>query len=111
MKNKPVDIKKCIYATYEGTWSVSIYRKGKIVFESAGFSSWMRAADSAINYCLLNSEDFLNIPANWADYFDNYQKHIDYMMPRKGQMSESAWRMDFSCSAPNEPNYTRANND
>jgi len=109
---KPVNIAKCIHWTCEGTWTASVYKNGTPVFTRIGLTTWREAVSEIIDYCMKSSKDFINPSPAWIKYLDDCQSHIDYMIAKKHiYRSESEYQMTFSCSAPNTPDYQRANND
>lgn len=112
MKNKSINVAKCIYWTYAGTWGLSVYKNGLILFKRQDLKTWREAAAEVIGYCVRFNKTMIDIDHEWEAYFDKCQNHVDYMIAKKGSYtSESEWQMAFSCNAPNEPGYYRANND
>lgn len=69
------------------------------------------AIEALIEYCKSQGIEVETPGAEWKKYFEEMDQHLAYMIEKKGTESESAWQMRFSCDAPNEPGYTRANND
>lgn len=96
---------------YDGSWYFNFYNNGKCL-ESTNHTTWVSALAYAVVCCSKRGVPVKEFDSEaWTKYYQDCQKHIDYMMARKGNISESEWQMSFSCDAPNKPNYERANND
>jgi hypothetical protein len=102
-----------IYADYEHRTIKSPeknYGTGTTRYQTIHKTGW-EAVEALVSYCLSNDIS-VDVPSEeWRKYFEDMDRHLEYMIKRRGQMSESAWQMAFSCDAPNKPGYFRANND
>jgi hypothetical protein len=103
---KAINIHNFIHYRYDGVW-VAKYKD--FSYESM---FWDKAINKFLDYLYASALDVNPWDEDkWTLYYNECQYHIDYMLSKKDTMTESAWQMDFSCSAPNKPGYEFANND
>lgn len=110
----PLNIHDYISGMYDGTW-IAHYQKYKgydlvTVHKSTHRTGW-NAVTELISYCLKNNVKMADYnELDWRRYYSECDRHIEYMLSKKDKMSDSEWKMAFSCDAPNKPGYEYANN-
>lgn len=118
MKNKAINIHDYIYKTHDGNWQVKFQKwYGEdladliTLHESTHRTGW-NAVIELTSYCLQNNIKMADYnELEWRRYYSDCDRHLEYMLSKKGKVSEGEWEMAFSCDAPNKPGYYRANND